>query len=72
MEVLKLRQQLASKQTYTERLEFLLHERMTRIDELNVKIEARRTLGRCSLLRFCLNNLVTPFQFFRNEHFIGK
>jgi hypothetical protein len=50
MEVLKLRQQLASKQTYTERLEFLLHERMTRIDELNVKIEAKRTLGRPLLI----------------------
>jgi selenocysteine lyase/cysteine desulfurase len=42
MALLNLRQQLSSKQTYTERLEYLLRERLTRIDELNAKLEQSR------------------------------
>ena len=46
-EIVKLRRELSTKQQYARRLEFLLHERLERIDELNGTIErlARRTRG---------------------------
>jgi hypothetical protein len=41
-EILKLRHELTTKQTYAERLEILLRERMERIDDLNGKLEQAR------------------------------
>jgi len=42
IEIVKLRQQLATKERYAGRLEYLLRERLTRIDELNGKIDQLR------------------------------
>jgi chromosome segregation ATPase len=42
MAVLNLRQQLSTKQQYAGGLEYLLRERLTKIDELNGKLEQSR------------------------------
>ena len=44
MALLNLRQQLETKQTYTERLEFLLRQRTEKIDRLHGRLEAARTM----------------------------
>ena len=41
-EIVKLRHELTSRQQYAERLEVLLRERLTRIDELTGKLEQSR------------------------------
>ena len=40
--LLELRRELATKQQYAGRLEYLLHERLERIDELNAKLDQSR------------------------------
>ena len=49
LQLVRLREQLTSKQDYASRLEFLLHERMERIDELNAKLELLREQNRSML-----------------------
>jgi hypothetical protein len=44
--VLELRRELSSKQQYASRLEFLLHQRNERIDELNARLERERLRNR--------------------------
>jgi len=46
MAVLKLRRELETKQTYASRLEFLLRERLTRIDELQGTVAELRLKNR--------------------------
>ena len=46
LQLVRLREQLTSKHDYASRLEFLLHERMERIDELNAKLELLREQNR--------------------------
>jgi hypothetical protein len=59
MAVLKLRQELESKQTYTSRLEFLLRERSERIDQLTGVIDQLRTANqKLGLENDCLTALL--------------
>jgi hypothetical protein len=42
LKLLRVNSALAIKTQYASRLEYLLHERLTRIDELNAKLEQQR------------------------------